>query len=81
VEDLTEEPVPDAPVFLTAPKASAPGDLLIIAMRTNAMKGDPERRQSAGMDGYIRKRLLMQELWAVIERIVSTLAQTLQVVA
>jgi len=45
------------------------------------MKGDPERRQSAGMDGYIRKRLLMQELWAVIERIVSTLAQTLQVVA
>ncbi len=44
------------------------GDLPIIAMTANAMKGDREKCFEAGMDAYIAKPVRSRELFRVLER-------------
>src|SRR5579859_1939740 len=44
--------------------------LPIIAVTALAMKGDEERCLACGMDGYVSKPLKLEELFAVIERVV-----------
>ncbi len=46
-------------------------DLPIIAMTANALKGDQEKCLSAGMDGYITKPIIKEELLEAIEKQVS----------
>src|SRR5205814_3931197 len=46
--------------------------LPIIALTANAMKGDKEQCLAAGMDEYIPKPIRFEELFAVIERVISS---------
>jgi two-component system, sensor histidine kinase and response regulator len=39
----------------------------IIAMTANALKGDQERCEAAGLDGYVSKPIRTKELFAAIE--------------
>jgi PAS domain S-box-containing protein len=51
-------------------KGDAPGidrEIPIIALTAHAMKGDRERCMAAGMNGYVAKPLVVQELFDVIE--------------
>jgi CheY-like chemotaxis protein len=50
--------------------------LPIIAITAHVMKGDQERCQEAGMDGYVSKPLQTAELFAAIERCLSSLPDT-----
>jgi light-regulated signal transduction histidine kinase (bacteriophytochrome)/CheY-like chemotaxis protein len=45
----------------------------IIAMTANAMAGDKERCLDAGMDGYVSKPIRTQDLFSVVEQVLSTL--------
>jgi PAS domain S-box-containing protein len=47
------------------------GRLPIIAMTAHAMKGDRERCLSAGMDGYVSKPIRIQELFTVMDDVLS----------
>lgn len=47
----------------------------IVAVTAHAMKGDRERCLSSGMDGYIAKPIQAKELFAEIERLISTSVQ------
>jgi two-component system, sensor histidine kinase and response regulator len=46
--------------------------LPIIAMTAHAMKGDREECLQAGMDGYVAKPIRVQELFGVIQQVLST---------
>ena len=45
--------------------------LPIIALTAHAMQGDKERCLAAGMDGYVSKPLKIEELFSVIEKVIS----------
>jgi signal transduction histidine kinase/CheY-like chemotaxis protein len=47
----------------------------IVAVTAHAMKGDRERCLASGMDGYIAKPIQAKELFAEIERLLSTSVQ------
>jgi signal transduction histidine kinase/DNA-binding response OmpR family regulator len=47
----------------------------IVAVTAHAMKGDRERCLGSGMDGYIAKPIQAMELFAEIERLISTSVQ------
>ncbi|HMD84157.1 MAG TPA: ATP-binding protein [Terriglobia bacterium] len=49
----------------------AGGHLPIIAMTAHAMMGDRQRCLSAGMDGYVSKPIRIQELFTVIDDVLS----------
>jgi CheY-like chemotaxis protein len=46
--------------------------LPLVAMTAHALKQDEERCRAAGMDGYVSKPIQPQQLFATIERLVST---------
>ena len=48
----------------------------IVAVTAHAMKGDRERCLRSGMDAYVTKPVEPQELFAVLEQVVSTRADT-----
>ena len=60
------------------PHSGTPVHLPIVAMIAHAMKGDRERCLAAGMDAYVTKPLQAQQLFEVIEGLVSapTAAET-----
>jgi PAS domain S-box-containing protein len=62
-----------------APKAEGVGErsehIPIVAMTAHAMKGDRERCLEAGMDNYVSKPIKAQELFDVIESLVSASAK------
>ena len=41
-------------------------------MTAHAMKGDEERCLAAGMDGYVSKPIEIEQLFATIDRVLST---------
>jgi CheY-like chemotaxis protein len=43
----------------------------IIAMTAHAMAGDKERCLNAGMDGYVSKPIRADDLFSVVEQVVS----------
>jgi two-component system sensor histidine kinase/response regulator len=49
--------------------------LPIIAMTAHAMAGDKERCLEAGMDGYVSKPIRAQNLFSVVEQVLSTNAR------
>ncbi|MDX1944153.1 MAG: ATP-binding protein [Pirellulaceae bacterium] len=52
-------------------EAAHGGHVPIVAMTAHAMKGDRERCLAAGMDGYVSKPIIPQELYATIDQVVS----------
>jgi two-component system, sensor histidine kinase and response regulator len=51
----------------------------VIALTAHAMKGDQERCLAAGMDGYLSKPILAQELDAILEAYVAGRKGTLHI--
>jgi CheY-like chemotaxis protein len=41
-------------------------------MTAHAMRGDRERCLAAGMDGYVSKPIIAEELFRVVEKVIST---------
>ena len=46
----------------------------IVALTAHAVKGDQERCESAGMDGYLAKPIRPEELDAVLQKYISGLS-------
>ncbi len=61
----------EATAVIREREQSIGGHLPIIAMTAHAMKGDRERCLSAGMDGYVSKPIRIQELFMVIDDVLS----------
>ena len=59
----------EATVAIREKRSYLGGHIPIIAMTAHALKGDLDRRLSAGMDGYVSKPIRTSELFAVVERL------------
>jgi CheY-like chemotaxis protein len=57
----------DATAAIRRTEACTGGRLPIFAMTAHAMKGDSERCQAAGMDGYLPKPIRPADLYAIVE--------------
>jgi two-component system, sensor histidine kinase and response regulator len=53
--------------LIRAKEAITGGYLPIVAMTAHAMKGDEEKYLKAGMDGYVSKPIMAEELYRVVE--------------
>ena len=50
--------------------------LPVVAITAKALPGDAERALAAGCDLYMSKPIAVRELWATLERILSTQPKT-----
>jgi CheY-like chemotaxis protein len=59
----------EATAIIRAEEKTTGAHVPIIAMTANAMKGDKERCLAAGMDGYVAKPFDVEDVFAVIDRV------------
>ena len=62
----------EATSIIRGREKSSGNHLPIIAMTAHAMKGDEERCLAAGMDGYVSKPFQAEEVFATIDRVLSS---------
>ena len=68
VADAVRNAVPEASVRA---RLAVPRDLPVIALTAHAMSGDREYFLSMGMDMYLAKPVIMEELYAVLDRVLA----------
>ena len=68
VADAVRNAVPEAPA---AARLAVPRDLPVIALTAHAMSGDREYFLRMGMDMYLAKPVIMEELYAALDRILA----------
>jgi two-component system sensor histidine kinase/response regulator len=65
----------EAAMLIREREKSTRGHIPIIALTANAMSGDRERCLISGMDDYVAKPIQVKELFAAIERVLSSLVE------
>ena len=68
VADAVRNAVPEASARA---RLAVPRDLPVIALPAHAMSGDREYFLSMGMDMYLAKPVIMEELYAVLDRVLA----------
>ena len=62
----------EATIMIRSREKNSSAHLPIIAMTAHAMKGDEERCLVAGMDGYVSKPIQVEQLFAKIDDVLSS---------